>query len=77
MRRRIENAARSEGLHGLYICSLSAESIVYKGMFLAQDPSRFYPDVLDARFVSSFALYHQRYSTNTFPTGGWPSRSVS
>lgn len=68
VRRRIENAARSEGLHGLYICSLSAESIVYKGMFLAQDLSRFYHDVLDPRFVSSFALYHQRYSTNTFPT---------
>jgi len=30
----------------------------------------FYPDLLDERFISSFAIYHQRYSTNTFPT--WP-----
>ena len=37
-------------------------------MFLAESLSVFYPDLLDARFVSRFAIYHQRYSTNTFPT---------
>jgi len=37
-------------------------------MFLAEQLSSFYPDLLDERFVSRFALYHQRYSTNTFPT---------
>ena len=42
--------------------------MIYKGMFLAQSLTDFYPDLLDARFVSRFAIYHQRYSTNTFPT---------
>ena len=37
-------------------------------MFLAEHLTEFYPDLLDARFVSRFAIYHQRYSTNTFPT---------
>ena len=36
-------------------------------MFLAEDMSEFYPDLKDERFESAFALYHQRYSTNTFP----------
>ncbi|MEM6824638.1 MAG: glutamate synthase large subunit, partial [Pseudomonadota bacterium] len=50
-----------------YICSLSCRSIIYKGMMLAQDVAEFYPDLKDARFESAFAIYHQRYSTNTFP----------
>lgn len=37
-------------------------------MFLAEHLTEFYPDLLDERFVSRFAIYHQRYSTNTFPT---------
>ena len=37
-------------------------------MFLAENLTDFYPDLLDRRFVSRFAIYHQRYSTNTFPT---------
>jgi glutamate synthase (NADPH) large chain len=36
-------------------------------MMLAQDVANFYPDLMDARFESAFAIYHQRYSTNTFP----------
>ncbi len=68
IRRRIENAARAKGIAELYICSLSINCVIYKGMFLAQDLSEFYPDLLDPRFVSNVALYHQRYSTNTFPT---------
>ena len=43
-------------------------SVIYKGMFLAEQLAAFYPDLQDERFVSSFAVYHQRYSTNTFPT---------
>src|SRR3546814_10069284 len=34
----------------------------------SSDLTAFYPDLLDERFVSNFAVYHQRYSTNTFPT---------
>src|SRR3546814_8883478 len=39
-----------------------------KGMFLAEQLSSFYPDLLDDRFSSNFVVFHQRYSTNTFPT---------
>ena len=67
IRRRIEKAALAAGINGLYLASLSCRSIIYKGMFLAQDVSEFYPDLKDDRFESAFALYHQRYSTNTFP----------
>src|SRR5258708_19143650 len=35
-------------------------------MFLAEHLSQFYPDLLDERFTSRFAIFHQRYSTNTF-----------
>lgn len=67
IRRRIEKAAIAAQVD-LYICSLSCRSIIYKGMFLAEHLTEFYPDLLDERFVSRFAIYHQRYSTNTFPT---------
>ena len=68
VRRRIENAAEQESIKEFYICSLSCRSIIYKGMFLAEQLTTFYPDLLDDRFSSSFAVFHQRYSTNTFPT---------
>ncbi|WP_160120505.1 glutamate synthase large subunit [Rhodovarius lipocyclicus] len=68
IRRRIEKQAITAQIPELYLCSLSCRSIVYKGMFLAEDLSTFYPDLQDERFVSRFAIYHQRYSTNTFPT---------
>ena len=67
IRRRIEKAAASAGIHGLYLASLSCRSIIYKGMMLAEQVAEFYPDLRDERFESAFALYHQRYSTNTFP----------
>lgn len=67
IRRRIEKSAIAHQVD-LYICSLSCRSMIYKGMFLAENLTDFYPDLLDERFVSRFAIYHQRYSTNTFPT---------
>ena len=67
IRRRIEKAASAAGINDLYLASLSCRSIIYKGMFLAQDVAEFYPDLKDSRFESAFALYHQRFSTNTFP----------
>ncbi len=51
-----------------YIPSLSSRTIVYKGMFVAPQFENFYPDLADRDFVSAFALVHQRYSTNTFPS---------
>jgi len=68
VRRRIEKRVLDEHINDFYICSLSSRSLIYKGMFLAEQLSTFYPDLMDARFVSAFAIYHQRYSTNTFPT---------
>jgi glutamate synthase (NADPH) large chain len=66
-RRRIERRAREMAIPGFYVCSLSHASLIYKGMFLAQDIDNFYLDLRDDRFISNFAIYHQRYSTNTFP----------
>ncbi|HET6184094.1 MAG TPA: glutamate synthase large subunit [Acetobacteraceae bacterium] len=68
IRRRIEKQAIAAQIPELYLCSLSSRTIIYKGMFLAEHLTEFYPDLLDERFVSRFAIYHQRYSTNTFPT---------
>lgn len=67
-RRRIEKGVRNAAINDFYICSLSTRSVIYKGMFLAEQLSNFYPDLKDDRFVSAFAIFHQRYSTNTFPT---------
>ncbi|MGP9790378.1 glutamate synthase large subunit [Roseinatronobacter sp. NSM] len=67
IRRRIEKAVTAAGIAGFYICSLSCRSIIYKGMMLAEQVAEFYPDLKDDRFESAFAIYHQRYSTNTFP----------
>ncbi|NRB36242.1 MAG: glutamate synthase large subunit [Rhodobacteraceae bacterium] len=67
IRRRIEKAAAEANINELYIASLSCRSIIYKGMMLAEQVAEFYPDLKDERFESAFAIYHQRYSTNTFP----------
>ncbi|WP_339768698.1 glutamate synthase large subunit [uncultured Pseudosulfitobacter sp.] len=67
IRRRIEKAALAAQAPQLYIASLSCRSIIYKGMMLAEQVAEFYPDLMDERFESAFAIYHQRYSTNTFP----------
>ncbi len=67
IRRRIEKAVAAAQVTGFYICSMSTRSLIYKGMMLAEGVSEFYPDLKDERFESAFAIYHQRYSTNTFP----------
>ncbi|WP_442880097.1 glutamate synthase large subunit [Aurantimonas sp. A2-1-M11] len=53
---------------GFYVVSLSARTIVYKGMFLAYQLGAYYADLTDPRFESALALVHQRFSTNTFPS---------
>ncbi|MDJ0825062.1 MAG: glutamate synthase large subunit [Rhodobacter sp.] len=67
IRRRIEKAALAAQVGSMYVASLSCRSIIYKGMMLAEQVAEFYPDLKDERFISAFAIYHQRYSTNTFP----------
>jgi len=71
-RKLMEQAAVEQGMdiNSFYIPSLSARTIVYKGMFVSTQFTDFYPDVLDPDFKSSFSIVHQRYSTNTFPS--WP-----
>lgn len=56
--------------HGkeFYVPSMSARTIVYKGMLLAHQVGVYYRDLQDARVVSALALIHQRFSTNTFPS---------
>lgn len=67
VRRRIEKRVIAAQINGFYICSLSTRSIIYKGLFLAESLGDFYPDLKDERFTSRVAIFHQRYSTNTFP----------
>jgi len=71
IRRRFEIELGRLGLTGqtfVYVCSLSSKTLVYKGLLLADQVSKYYPDLSDPRFTSCLALVHQRYSTNTFPT---------
>jgi len=68
VRKKIEKKAVKLKIKDFYICSFSSRSIIYKGMFLAEALSEFYPDLMDKRFISRFAIFHQRYSTNTFPS---------
>ncbi|WP_426040188.1 glutamate synthase large subunit [Brevundimonas sp. TWP2-3-4b1] len=67
VRRRIESAVIAESVPGFYICSLSARSLIYKGMVRAELLDQLYPDLLDPTFEAAYAIFHQRYSTNTFP----------
>ncbi len=63
VRRCVEKATKDT-----YVCSCSSRTIVYKGLLLATQIDSFYPDLSDPDFVSPFAIVHQRYSTNTFPS---------
>jgi len=71
IRKVVERLARDTGLSQasyFHIPSLSARTLVYKGMLLAGQIEAFYPDLADPDMTSALALVHQRYSTNTFPT---------
>jgi len=56
------------GVEGFYVCSFSSRTIVYKGLFNAPQVRKFFLDLKSPKFTSAFAIFHQRYSTNTFPT---------
>lgn len=51
-----------------YICSLSSKVLIYKGQLMAEQLEEFFPDLSSQDLISSIALVHSRYSTNTFPT---------
>ena len=58
----------SQAPPGTYFCSLSSRTVVYKGLLTPEQLSAFYPDLADPCFISPFAIFHQRYSTNTRPS---------
>ena len=66
-RRRIEKRISDPDF---YVCSLSNLVTIYKGLCMAADLPRFYPDLADLRMESAICLFHQRFSTNTVPR--WP-----
>ncbi|MDO8811906.1 MAG: glutamate synthase subunit alpha, partial [Gallionella sp.] len=69
IRKTVQHAVRRLPVaQGLYIPSLSARTIVYKGMLLADQVGKYYLDLQDKTVTSALALVHQRFSTNTFPT---------
>ena len=75
IRKQIEKRIRQANIQAdivgnadFYITTLSSRVINYKGMLLANQLGEYYPDLLDADMTSAFALVHQRFSTNTFPT---------
>jgi len=65
-RKQFERAVEEKEVTG-YICSLSTQTIVYKAMCLGRLLPEFYPDLASEKYVSPFALFHQRYATNTLP----------
>ncbi|MEO9238311.1 MAG: glutamate synthase subunit alpha, partial [Jatrophihabitantaceae bacterium] len=69
LRKVAERRARQAG-DELYFPSLSARTLVYKGMLTTAQLATFYPDLADDRFATAIALVHSRFSTNTFPS--WP-----
>src|SRR5471032_3310029 len=70
LRKSISNAIyrrRERRTSGYYPVSISCRTVIYKGMFLADQLGDYYPDLHDPDFESAIALVHQRFSTNTFP----------
>ena len=73
IRKRVERAVESLPLSErdlFFVSSLSSNTIVYKGMLIADQIEQMFPDLVDPLFESALALVHQRFSTNTFPS--WP-----
>jgi glutamate synthase (NADPH) large chain len=69
LRKRLERQTADEGC-AVYLPSLSARTVVYKGMLTTDQLATFFPDLHDERVVTGMALVHSRFSTNTFPS--WP-----
>jgi glutamate synthase (ferredoxin) len=65
-RKRAESAYREHDLDA-YIASMSARTVVYKGLMVAPQVEQFFPDLGNEKTISSVALFHQRFATNTLP----------
>ena len=71
VRKRFEKAIERSGEHGsdyVYFTSLSSRTIVYKGMLTATQLAKYFPELSNPRVVSALAMFHSRFSTNTFPS---------
>ncbi|UCH48324.1 MAG: glutamate synthase large subunit [Betaproteobacteria bacterium] len=71
IRKQVEHAVKAQNFTDgkqFYVPSMSARTIVYKGMLLARQVGEYYVDLADPLLVSALALVHQRFSTNTFPS---------
>jgi glutamate synthase (NADPH/NADH) large chain/glutamate synthase (ferredoxin) len=66
-RKEAQRQAISNHIDGFYVVSLSHRTIVYKGLLVAYQLKSFYTDLVNQEFKTSLAVFHQRYSTNTFP----------
>jgi glutamate synthase (NADPH) large chain len=64
----IRRLVERERIEGFSIPTFSSRTLVYKGMLTAPQLPRYYPDLRDPRLVSSLAVVHSRFSTNTFPS---------
>jgi len=69
-RNEIEKRAAEDGIKHFYIPSFSHRLIIYKGLLVSPSLEKFYKDLQNPTYETALAIYHQRYSTNTFPT--WP-----
>jgi glutamate synthase (ferredoxin) len=66
-RKRMEQGFKAAQL-AAYVPSLSSRTVIYKGLLLGAALRDFYSDLIDPAFTTAIAVYHQRYSTNTFPS---------
>ena len=66
-RKQFERMHENNELTG-YVCSLSTQTLVYKAMCIGRLLPEFYPDLASEEYVTPFAVFHQRYATNTLPT---------
>jgi glutamate synthase (ferredoxin) len=66
-RKEMERRALDESIQGFYLPSLSNRTLVYKGLLVAHQLPTFYRDLRDPNYETALAVFHQRYSTNTFP----------
>jgi glutamate synthase (NADPH/NADH) large chain/glutamate synthase (ferredoxin) len=69
-RNEIERRAMDDKIKHFYIPSFSHRVIVYKGLLISPSLQLFYTDLEDEFYETAICVYHQRFSTNTFPT--WP-----
>lgn len=69
-RNEIEDIAAADKITNFYIPSFSHRTIIYKGLLVSSSLEKFYPDLANPDYETAICIYHQRYSTNTFPK--WP-----